>query len=252
MFLSLLKTQSITPSDGRSPQRPCSAIWEHCQKECPSTGVTVCECVWMVVFSGHVAYWDNQIHSDSKWAKQRAILPSQFSYFQAVKESKDKECRQRKLHGAWRWREAELRKSRFYLPDKPAEYLSQKIKSNSATHRVLGHLYQLFWFSLQFPTYAQVDAKCYLRLEKVGGGWNASNALTICCAGVSTTVVAVTCTTMCKVKLSVWRLVKMSRQGSAGHQASILQIYTVNFIERAQGLKSMPHTELPLSKHSHI
>lgn len=48
---------------------------------------------------GHVAHWDNQIHSDSKWAKQRVILLSQFSDFQPVRESKDEDCRQRKLHG---------------------------------------------------------------------------------------------------------------------------------------------------------
>lgn len=63
-------------------------------------GDCVCECVNSHVW-GHVAYWDNQIHSDSKRSKQRAILLSLFSYFRAVKESKDKDCRQRKLSGMW-------------------------------------------------------------------------------------------------------------------------------------------------------
>lgn len=63
-------------------------------------GDCVCQCVNSHVW-GHVAYWDNQIHSDSKRSKQRAILLSLFSYFRAVKESKDKDCRQRKLSGMW-------------------------------------------------------------------------------------------------------------------------------------------------------
>lgn len=70
--------------------------------------------------------------------------------------------------GQWRWRENKLRKSRFSLPDKHAAYLSQKIKVLKPTHRGLGHLYQLFWFSLKSSTYAQVDASCYLRLKEKG------------------------------------------------------------------------------------
>lgn len=191
------------------PHRECAAPSGSLAKSNvhPQGWLCVNGCVW-----GHVVYWDNQIHSDSKWAKQRDILPSQFSYFQAVKESKDKDCRKRKLHRTLEKETISSGNVDLVCQTNLQHTWARKCKVIQPTHHGLGCLYQLFWFLLKSSTYAQVDAKCYLRWEKKRGRrgmWNASNALTICRV-VFMTAAAISPTTMCKVKLSMWRLVKMS------------------------------------------
>lgn len=112
---------------------------------------------------GHVAYSDNQIHSDSKWAKQRVILLSQSSYFWPVKESKDEDCRQRKLHRTLE--RNKLRKSWFSLPHKPDAYLSQKMKSISAHTPRSSTFVPTILVLASFLNICHVDSICYLGLE---------------------------------------------------------------------------------------
>lgn len=208
MLLSLSETQSITPSDGCSPQRTCSAIWEPGQK---GMSIHRGDCVWVCVNGcvwGHVAYWDNQIHSDSKWAKQRVILLSQFSCQRVKRQGLQTK---KALRDTGDGEKISSGKADLVCQTNLQHTWARKLKVIQPTHRGLGHLSQLFWFSLKSSTYARVDANCYLRLAKRGrrGMWNASNALTICRV-VFATAAAAAPTAMCKVKLSVWRLVKMS------------------------------------------
>lgn len=127
--LRLWETQSITPSYGRSPHRTCSAIWEPCQKECPSTGVTVCVSVWIVMFE---AMLPTETIKSTATASGRNKEPF-FSHYSATfglsKSQKTRTADKGNLAGCGTWRENELRKSWFSLPDKPAAYLDQKTKS---------------------------------------------------------------------------------------------------------------------------
>lgn len=173
MVLSLSETGSITHSDCCNPQRTCSTIWEPCQKECPSTGVAVCE--WLCPRP-----CCRLRQSNPQW--QQVGTTKTHSSLTIERLSACQRVKRRGLQTKKTPQDSGEKVSWFSLPDKHAAYLSPKTEAHTPTQCGLGHLYKLFWFSLKSSTYAHVDANCYLRLEERGrkGMWNESNALTIC------------------------------------------------------------------------
>lgn len=252
MLLSLSETQSITPSDGRSPQRTCSAIWEPCQKECPSTGVTVCE--WLCLRPRCLLRQSNpqwqqvgktkslssltiQLLSGCQRVKRQGLqtkkTPWDMGDGEKISSGKaDLVCHTNLLH-TWA-RKLKVFQPHMVVLDICTNYFGSQVRNICPS-----------WCQLLFKTRKKSGR---------GGMWNASNALTICRV-VLETAAAVAPSTMCKVKLSVWRLVKMS--GPTGqHRAQSQSLTNLHSSFYRAGVEpeihaTYPNTTTHLHTHKH-
>lgn len=100
-------------------------------------------CVWMVVSEAGLPTETIKSTVTASGQNKEPFFSHNSATFRLSKSQKTRGADKDNSMGRWRWRENECRQSWFSFPQEPEAYLSQRIKSNSATRCGLGHLYWL-------------------------------------------------------------------------------------------------------------